>query len=151
MSPLLLLLVIIFGICSTQTVPVSEFLHYHDLNGASYTVAADERSFIINGERTMILGGSIHYPRLSTGQWKDILTKMFDDGLNSAQVYVFWNIHEPEVRNCICFHLLQSLQLISYVIHESMILVVNMFIIMKVEQTSLNFWRLQQKLECLLI
>ena len=39
---------------------------------------------------------TVHYPRLSPGQFKDILTKMVDDGLNQAEVYVFWNIHEAQ-------------------------------------------------------
>ncbi len=75
-----------------EAVPVGPYLYYHDLNGQPYTVTSDERSFIINGSRTLLLGGSIHYPRLSIYQWKDILTKMKNDGLNHAEVYIFWNL-----------------------------------------------------------
>ena len=78
----------------SEAVPVGPYLHYDDLKGKPYTVTYDERSFIINGSRTLLLGGSIHYPRMSPWQWKDILTKMKSDGLNHAEVYVFWNIRK---------------------------------------------------------
>ena len=42
----------------------------------------------------VVLGGSVHYPRFSPGQWPDILKKAREDGLNHVEVYVFWNIHE---------------------------------------------------------
>ena len=72
-----------------------EFIYYDSLGGQPYTSTYDSRSFFINGERTLLLGGSVHYPRFSPGQWDDILSKMRNDGLNHAEVYVFWNIHEP--------------------------------------------------------
>eukprot|EP01084_Bolivina_argentea_P266159 451346_1 len=78
-----------------SAVPVGPFLRYHDLGGKPYTITADNRSWIINGKRTLLLGGSVHYPRLSPGQWTDIFTKMLNDGLNHVEVYVFWNLHEP--------------------------------------------------------
>ena len=78
-----------------DVVPVAPYLRYSDLNGKPYTVTSDERSFIINGTRTFLLGGSIHYPRMSVWQWEDILVKMKNDYLNHAEVYVFWNLHEP--------------------------------------------------------
>eukprot|EP01084_Bolivina_argentea_P266161 451348_1 len=81
---------------SIEAAETGAFLHYKDLGGKPYTVTADERSWIINGKRTLLLGGSVHYPRLSPGQWKNILTKMVNDGLNEAEVYVFWNLHEPQ-------------------------------------------------------
>eukprot|EP01084_Bolivina_argentea_P107316 191874_1 len=88
---------VLFGfltIGSQSAVQTGPFLRYHDLGGKPYTVSSDERSWIVNGKRTLLLGGSVHYPRLSPGQWKDILTKMLNDGLNEAEVYVFWNLHE---------------------------------------------------------
>ncbi|ETO20383.1 beta-galactosidase [Reticulomyxa filosa] len=78
-----------------DTVPSGPFLYYNSLKGQPYNVTYDERSFIINGQRTLLLGGSVHYPRLSVLQWDDILTKARDDGLNHVEVYVFWNLHEP--------------------------------------------------------
>eukprot|EP01084_Bolivina_argentea_P267941 454988_1 len=86
---------LVSNIFPAESSATDNFLHYHDLNGKPYSISADERSWMINGQRTLLLGGSVHYPRLSPGQWKDILTKMLNDGLNHAQIYVFWNIHEP--------------------------------------------------------
>ena len=72
-----------------------DFVTYDSLNGKPYTVDYDSRSFIINNRRTLILSGSIHYARLSPLQWKTILTQAKNDGLNTIQTYIFWNIHEP--------------------------------------------------------
>eukprot|EP00484_Ammonia_sp_Unknown_P001093 CAMPEP_0197021954 /NCGR_PEP_ID=MMETSP1384-20130603/2836_1 /TAXON_ID=29189 /ORGANISM="Ammonia sp." /LENGTH=773 /DNA_ID=CAMNT_0042449895 /DNA_START=51 /DNA_END=2372 /DNA_ORIENTATION=- len=76
-------------------VETGDFIRYNDLNGQPYTVSYDERSFIINGKRSILLGGSVHYPRLSPAQWPAIMSKALDDGLNHLEVYVFWNVHEP--------------------------------------------------------
>ena len=43
------------------------FLSYADFQGKPYTVTYDKRSFMINGERSMFLGGSLHYPRGTAG------------------------------------------------------------------------------------
>lgn len=75
-------------------IPVSDYMTYDQLRGKPYTVTADERSWIINGQRTILLGGSIHYPRFSPGQWKSTLMNLKNDGLNHVEVYVFWNYHE---------------------------------------------------------
>ena len=76
-------------------VPVGDFIQYDDLGGKPYTVTSDERSFIINGKRTLLLGGTVHYPRMSYYEWRNMLTQMKADGLNHVQTYVFWNLHEP--------------------------------------------------------
>ena len=67
---------------------------YHDVAGSSYTVTYDERSFLINDKRTIILSGSVHYPRSTPGMWDHIFEEMVEDGLNAVEIYVFWNIHE---------------------------------------------------------
>ena len=69
---------------------------YDDLLGIStgYTVTYDERSFVINDRRTIILSGSVHYPRSTPGMWDHIFQEMIKDGLNAVEIYVFWNIHE---------------------------------------------------------
>lgn len=81
------------------------FLSYKDFRGKPYTVSYDERSFLINGERTLILGGSIHYPRGTPcmfsdcnddiDMWDFALDQAVADGLNLIQIYTFWNLHEP--------------------------------------------------------
>ena len=69
-------------------------LRYQHFAGSSYSVTYDKRSFIINNTRTIILSGSVHYPRSTPGMWDRIFEEMVKDGLNAVQVYVFWNVHE---------------------------------------------------------
>ena len=73
---------------------VKGILRYHDFSGSAYTVTYDERSFLINNKRTIILSGSVHYPRSTPGMWDHIFEEMVNDGLNAVEIYVFWNIHE---------------------------------------------------------
>ena len=70
-------------------------LYYSDVKGKDkYTVTYDNRSFIVDGSRTLLLSGSVHYPRSTPGMWDDILQKMVQDGLNMVEIYIFWNLHE---------------------------------------------------------
>ena len=39
------------------------FLAYTDFQGKPYSVTYDKRSFMINGQRSLFLSGSVHYPR----------------------------------------------------------------------------------------
>lgn len=61
---------------------------------AGYTVTYDNRSFMINGTRTLLLSGSVHYPRSTPAMWDGILQEMVKDGLNMVEIYIFWNLHE---------------------------------------------------------
>eukprot|EP01084_Bolivina_argentea_P266164 451351_1 len=79
----------------TNAVVTEDFIRYNDLGGKPYNVTYDERSFIINGKRSILLGGSVHYPRFSPAEWPSIFEKALADGLNHLEVYVFWNLHEP--------------------------------------------------------
>ncbi|KAK1554837.1 hypothetical protein Q3G72_018080 [Acer saccharum] len=47
-------------------------------------------------ERTLILSGSIHYPRSTPEMWIDLIKKAKEGGLNAIETYVFWDAHEPE-------------------------------------------------------
>ena len=58
------------------------------------TVTWDTKSFSIDGERTFLIGGSMHYPRSSAEEWPSIMHSMKDNGINLLQTYVFWNLHE---------------------------------------------------------
>ncbi|KAF4655278.1 Beta-galactosidase 6 [Perkinsus chesapeaki] len=71
-------------------------LRYSQFAGRPYTVSYDSRAFKLNGARTLLLGGSVHYPRLAVEEWEPMLEEMARDGLNHLQLYVFWNYHEPE-------------------------------------------------------
>ncbi|KAL2501334.1 Beta-galactosidase 12 [Forsythia ovata] len=59
------------------------------------TVSYDDKAFIINGQRKILISGSIHYPRSTPQMWPDLIQKVKDGGLDVIQTYVFWNGHEP--------------------------------------------------------
>ena len=62
-------------------------------------ITYDAQSFLINGERTFLTAGAIHYPRIPRELWADRIQKAKDAGLNTLQLYFFWNVHEPEEGN----------------------------------------------------
>ena len=89
------LLLLVAAGCAIPPPPQGTLLYYSDLNGKPYSVKYDERSFQFNGKRSLLLGGSVHYPRVVEDEWATIFSKMREDGLNMIQTYLFWNIHEP--------------------------------------------------------
>ncbi|KAI3996224.1 hypothetical protein MKX01_026692 [Papaver californicum] len=58
-------------------------------------VTYDGRAIKINGERRVLLSGSIHYPRSQPEMWPDLINKSKEGGLDAIETYVFWNAHEP--------------------------------------------------------
>ena len=74
---------------------LGSLLYYSDVSGSPYKVTYDDRSFLINGKRSLLLSGSVHYARVVESEWSAIFSKMRGDGLNMVQTYLFWNIHEP--------------------------------------------------------
>lgn len=56
----------------------------------------DGKGFVINGKRTFLVSGSIHYARVPRALWADRLLRMKRAGFNTVQSYLFWNVHEPE-------------------------------------------------------
>ncbi|KAF7829626.1 beta-galactosidase 5-like [Senna tora] len=55
------------------------------------TVTYDRKAIIINGQRKILLSGSIHYPRSTQQMWEDLIRKAKDGGLDVIDTYVFWN------------------------------------------------------------
>nr|ACG30563.1 beta-galactosidase precursor [Zea mays] len=62
---------------------------------ANAAVSYDHRAVVINGQRRILISGSIHYPRSTPEMWPGLLQKAKDGGLDVVQTYVFWNGHEP--------------------------------------------------------
>ncbi|KAK1311338.1 Beta-galactosidase 3 [Acorus calamus] len=58
-------------------------------------VTYDRKAIIINGQRRILMSGSIHYPRSTPDMWEGLVQKAKDGGLDVIQTYVFWNGHEP--------------------------------------------------------
>lgn len=69
---------------------------YNDVRGTPYKVSYDHRAFTINNVRTMLISGAIHYSRSTPAMWPYIMRMAKDQGLNTIQTYVFWNLHEPK-------------------------------------------------------
>ena len=91
----LFLLLLVPMSCVAQA-SAGDYVWYDSVRGHPYNVTYDNRSFIIDGRRTLLLGGEVHYPRFAPYQWSDILTQMKQDGLNHVQIYIFWNLHEHD-------------------------------------------------------
>ncbi|GMP37812.1 hypothetical protein CsSME_00009331 [Camellia sinensis var. sinensis] len=66
---------------------------------AQCSVSYDNKALIINGQRRILLSGSIHYPRSTPQMWEGLVQKAKDGGLDAIDTYVFWNLHEPSSGN----------------------------------------------------
>lgn len=62
-------------------------------------VTYDRKAIVINGQRRILISGSIHYPRSTPEMWEGLVQKAKDGGLDVIQTYVFWNGHEPSPGN----------------------------------------------------
>jgi hypothetical protein len=58
------------------------------------TVSYDSRAVLIDGRRTLLVSGSIHYPRSTPAMWPGLMQLSRESGLNTIETYVFWNLHE---------------------------------------------------------
>ena len=57
-------------------------------------VSYDRRAVTIDGRRTLVLSGAVHYPRSTPAMWPDLMRETRAAGLNTVETYVFWNLHE---------------------------------------------------------
>ncbi len=87
--------VIVLVLLSSVLAVQSQLLYYHDMPETGYTVKYDNRSFIVDNKRTLLLSGAVHYPRIVPDEWEEVFNKMVEDGLNMVQTYIFWSLHEP--------------------------------------------------------
>ncbi|XP_057427809.1 beta-galactosidase 5-like [Lotus japonicus] len=63
------------------------------------SVTYDKKAIVINGQRRILISGSIHYPRSTPEMWEDLIQKAKHGGLDVIDTYVFWNVHEPSPGN----------------------------------------------------
>ncbi|MEC0089620.1 beta-galactosidase [Paenibacillus macquariensis] len=59
------------------------------------TFTIEGKQFVYNGKPIRILSGAIHYFRVVPEYWEDRLVKLKACGLNTVEIYVPWNLHEP--------------------------------------------------------
>ncbi len=64
------------------------------LPAAKSAINFDGRGFLVNGKRTFIASGTIHYPRVPRALWRDRLLRLKRAGFNTVETYAFWNYHE---------------------------------------------------------
>ncbi|KAJ1401317.1 Glycoside hydrolase, family 35 [Sesbania bispinosa] len=57
-------------------------------------VTYDRKALLINGQRRVLISGSIHYPRSTPEMWEDLIRKAKHGGLDVIDTYVFWDVHE---------------------------------------------------------
>ncbi len=54
-----------------------------------------KEEFYVDGEKTKIISGAIHYFRSMPQTWEDKILKLKALGANTVETYVPWNLHEP--------------------------------------------------------
>jgi beta-galactosidase GanA len=59
-------------------------------------ISYDRRALLLNGQRTLLLVGSVHYARSSPSSWPGLFQACLDGGINMIDTYVFWSLHEKE-------------------------------------------------------
>ncbi|XP_057434997.1 beta-galactosidase 3-like [Lotus japonicus] len=62
-------------------------------------VSYDRKALLINGQRRVLISGSIHYPRSTPEMWEDLIQKAKHGGIDVIDTYVFWDVHEPSPGN----------------------------------------------------
>jgi beta-galactosidase GanA len=67
---------------------------YEYVREKPYNVSYDHRAITINGIRTMLIIGVIHYPRSTSDVWPYLFQMAKNQGLNTIHTYFFWNFHE---------------------------------------------------------
>lgn len=61
----------------------------------THTSVLTHDSLLLDGQPIQLFCGALHYFRILPEQWRDRLEKMVAMGLNSVEMYVYWELHEP--------------------------------------------------------
>lgn len=75
--------------------PVRNDRIYPPSAAAAKAISFDGAGFSINGSRTYLSSGTIHYPRVPHELWHDRLLRMKNADFANVETYCFWNYHEP--------------------------------------------------------
>ena len=59
-------------------------------------LSIEKDDFFIDGEKTQIIAGAMHYFRIHPDYWRDRMEKMVACGINTLETYIAWNVHEPK-------------------------------------------------------
>jgi beta-galactosidase len=83
-----------FAVCLPAMAAKNDSM-YQEQPAATSAITFDGRGFIINGQRTFVASGCMHYPRIPQALWHDRLLRLKRSGLDCVQTYVFMNYHSP--------------------------------------------------------
>jgi hypothetical protein len=89
-----LLALVLLAVVAGGTPPASTIVKFEDLGGKPYSVTTFEHSITLNGQPSLFLSGSLHYPRSTPQMWDGLMSEAKANGLTMIEVYVFWNLHE---------------------------------------------------------
>lgn len=59
------------------------------------SILVSGRDILVNGKKTQIRSGAMHYFRIHPDYWRDRIVKLRQCGLNTLETYLCWNLHEP--------------------------------------------------------
>ncbi|AFN03163.1 beta-galactosidase [Pyrococcus furiosus DSM 3638] len=59
-------------------------------------VSHDGKTYLLDGKRIVVYGGTLQYFRVPRNSWERMLKKMKSHGLNTIDTYIAWNWHEPQ-------------------------------------------------------
>lgn len=87
---------ILFNLKNSYKSPMLKNKASASFNPKGNRLTYDSQSFYINGDPVFLHSGEIHYFRTPEDQWKDLIIKAKNGGLNCIATYVYWGIHEPK-------------------------------------------------------
>ena len=59
-------------------------------------ITMDADHIYIDGKKTKIMSGAMHYFRIHPEYWRDRLLKLKELGCNCVETYLAWNLHEKK-------------------------------------------------------
>ncbi|MCU9612683.1 beta-galactosidase [Caldibacillus lycopersici] len=59
-------------------------------------IRIEGKNIVINGNKTLIYGGELHYFRVPQKEWRNRIKQLKEAGLNLVSTYVPWKFHEME-------------------------------------------------------
>jgi len=85
------------GVCADGGAPGPDGCPANNFTSPAYeSVELRPEGFVVDGKYRTLRGGTLQWFRLPRGEWDDRLRKFAAAGFNTVDVYVPWNVIEPE-------------------------------------------------------
>ncbi|KAJ3089277.1 hypothetical protein HK102_006774 [Quaeritorhiza haematococci] len=75
---------------------LSQYLPNSSPPPVTHNISYNRHALLIDNQPQLLLAGAIHYPRSTPNMWPSLFRRSAEAGLNTIQLYTFWDIHEPE-------------------------------------------------------